>query len=328
MKKAFSLVELLVVIGIIAVLAGVLFATFGGSSESARAAQCLANMKNLANACQSYGMRTGRYPNAGSVEILDIDQSKGHGRVEKKYTERQGWISLDTSGTYPSKSHSSNPIIGMYETDQKKSLHAITNGCLWKYVAGNRQTYICPAHAKLGVKGAADKGSNATRSKPNWSYLMNAYFGWDTSGGSRSYSHGGGNHTDYGRLDRADRYLLFSEVPFMGYSSWQPEGSGGSTETDAILQYPSEGLKSDSKGANMSKGGNETIGANHMVGKALFAHVAFADGHCEKLRIPYGGSSKSPEVADSTLKELTTWLCNGMDVTLHGNKYQKFEKAK
>ena len=93
MKRAFTLVELLVVIGIIGILSGVLIASFGGSSESARAALCLANMKNLANACQTYGMNTGRYPNAGSVELLEMDDSQGRNRVKAKYTERQGWIS-------------------------------------------------------------------------------------------------------------------------------------------------------------------------------------------------------------------------------------------
>ena len=315
--KAFSLVELLVVIGIIAVLAGVLLATFGGGTESARAAQCLANMKNLANACQTYGMNTGRYPNAGSVELLEMDDSEGRNRVKAKYTERQGWISWDSENTYPSGSHSQNGVIGLYGNkggNDTKSAYALTNGCLWKYVSGNRETYVCPKHA-LKMR----------EYRVNWSYLMNANFGWDTSNGSRSYSPNGGGHKTYGRLNRADRMLLFSEVPFMGYSSWQPEGTGGSTETDAILQFSTSGLEKGDEGASQPAG-SETIGANHMVGKNLFAHVAFADGHCEKLRIPYTGSVKSPKVEDGNLKELTTWLCAGKDVTLNGKKYERADK--
>lgn len=326
-RRGFSLVELLVVIGIIAVLAGVLLATFGGSSESARAAQCLSNMKNLANACQTYGMKTGRYPNAGSVEILELDQSKGRGQVEKKYTERQAWISWDSEGRYPSKSHSANGVIGLYCDDEKKAAHALTNGCLWKYVSGSRSTYVCPLHAnRSGISKTTEKGkTGGTRNHPHWSYLMNANFGWDTSGGSRSYSSGGGGHTDYGQLVNADKVLLFSEVPFMGFSAWQPEGTSGTTETDAILQFSSTGLKSGDKGANQAAAGNETIGANHLIGKNLFAHVAFADGHCEKLRIPYTGTAKNPQVNDGNLKELTSWLCAGKDVSLEGKSYEKLE---
>ena len=44
MKKAFSLVELLVVVAIIAILAGVLVSSFSGGTESARAARCLSNL--------------------------------------------------------------------------------------------------------------------------------------------------------------------------------------------------------------------------------------------------------------------------------------------
>ena len=53
--------------------------------------------------------------------------------------------------------------------------------------------------------------------------------------------------------------------------------------------------------------------------------VAFADGHCEKLRIPYTGNAKKPQVDDGNLKELTTWLCAGKDVSLNGKKYEKLE---
>ena len=56
MKKAFTLIELLVVIGILAILIGVLISTIANGTEVARAARCLTNMKNLANACNSYAM--------------------------------------------------------------------------------------------------------------------------------------------------------------------------------------------------------------------------------------------------------------------------------
>ena len=54
MKRAFTLVELMVVISIIGILIAILVTNYGGATESARAAHCLANMKNLANGVQSY----------------------------------------------------------------------------------------------------------------------------------------------------------------------------------------------------------------------------------------------------------------------------------
>lgn len=296
MKKGFSLVELLVVIGIIGILAGVLMGVFSGGNDSARAARCLSNMKNLANACQTYGMKTGRYPNAASIETLEMDTSDGVRNIKKKYCERAGWISLDTMGKYPATSHSANAIIGMFSEDDDKAAHALTNGCLWVYVARNRQTYVCPQHVKRRGKSG----------KPHWSYLMNEFFGWDESEGSKSYS-ADGNRKLYGRLEKADKRLLFAEVPFMDNTSWQPDGEGGTTDTDSVLQYKK----------------NECIGANHVSGRNIFAHVAFADGHVEKLRIPFSGNIKNPQIDEGNLRKLTEWLCEGKDYSFDGRKYSE-----
>lgn len=315
MKKAFTLIELLVVIAILGILIGILTVSVSSGGESARAAQCLANMKNLANACQTYGMRTGRYPNAGSVELMDMDTSQGRRRVKTSYTERPGWVSWSSQGKYPSNAHSSNAPVGMYCDEEEEAIYAVTNGCLWNYVSHNSQTYVCPSHVRKMKK---------LKVPPRWSYLMNAYFGWDTTGGSGSFAKDGGGHTDYGRLPRADRFLLFAEVPFMGYSSWQPEGAC-SEETDGVLYYSGDGLSDKQKGSNAKSGSHETIGANHMIGRTLYAHVAFADGHCEKLQIPYTGSAKHPKADDSQLKNLTSWLCTGLDVSFDGKQYKKMD---
>lgn len=308
-SPAFTLVELLVVIGIIGILAGVLLSTFSGGTASAHAARCLSNLKNLASACQTYGMQVGRYPNAGSIEYMVVDESQGRKRVKMSYRERSGWISWDSRGGYPSDSHRANTSISLYSEDEDESLFALTNGCLWTYVSRNRQTYVCPSHAK----------KSGLSTPPNWSYMMNGYFGWDMSKGSSPYAEDG-NFIWYGGLARADRRLLFAEIPFMGYSSWQPEGSAGTEDTDAILQYPKGDLTGDDV---PDEPGNETIGVNHVQGKNLFAHVAFADGHVEKLRIPFSGSIKKPQVDEGVLTSLTSWLCAGKDISFDGRRYQK-----
>ena len=294
MKKAFSLVELLVVIGIIGVLGGVLIASLSGGSETAIAARCLSNMKNLASACQTYGMKEGHYPMAGNRVFLSIDESRGVRNVQKRYTEFPGWISAMSQGYYPSTSYKKAPTVSMYSSNEDDYLFALTNGAIWKYVSANQNTYICPLHAKKCPAGV----------KPQWSYLMSAYFGWDKDGTSSVYD----PRREYGILASADKRLLFSEVPFSGHNTWQPEGEGSSTDTDAILQYK-------------DTGGSEQLGVNHTKGRDAFLHVAFADGHVEKLRVP----TVNGKPDTSQMDQLAEWLAKGIDVSFSGKTYRKMD---
>ena len=304
MKKAFSLVELIVVIGIIAILAGVMLGVFSGSGESAKAARCLSNLKNLAVACQTYAMEKHHYPLAGNRIYLSVDESRGIHNVQKKYTEIPGWVSTNTQGKYPGTSYSKASSISMYCEDIDQANYALTNGALWKYVSGNKSTYICPQHViKRGPKTSV-----------NWSYLMNGSFGWDNLGRASTGSYG---RREYGQLERADKILLFSEVPFAGYNNWQPDGTGGTTDTDAILQYSNSSVSSNKKGATGAGGGNEEIGVNHIRKREAYAHVAFADGHVEKLRVP----AKDGKPDTSQMRQLTSWLCTGTDVSYDGRRY-------
>lgn len=307
MKKAFSLVELIVVIAIIGILSGVLLSTFGGGTASARAARCLSNMKNLANACQTYGMSSSYYPLAGNLVYMKMDESRGIRNVQKKFYENPGWISANSQDKFPSTSYSQPQTISMYSKDEDEAAFALTNGVLWNLVSGSRQTYVCPEHAK-------HMGSSV---RVNWSYLMNAAFGWDKSGRAKASSNSG--RTTYGTLARSDKTLLFSEVPFMDNNNWQPSGTASSTDTDAILQYSESGLDDSSKTIYSGGGSSEEIGVNHKSGKSYFAHVAFADGHVEKLRVPMKGVK--PDT--SGFAELTSWLCAGYDVAFDGTGYSR-----
>ena len=89
-RRAFTIIELLVVVGIIGILAGVLLASFSGGTEAARAAKCLSNMRNLAQAAISCAAsnKYGYYPYAGSHAALGVD---GEGKTY--FRENVGWIS-------------------------------------------------------------------------------------------------------------------------------------------------------------------------------------------------------------------------------------------
>jgi len=62
-RRAFTLVELLVVIGIIAVLVGVLLPAMSGARDVARTTSCLGNLRQLALAAQHYVITNrGQFP--------------------------------------------------------------------------------------------------------------------------------------------------------------------------------------------------------------------------------------------------------------------------
>ncbi len=247
MKRAFTLVELIIVIGIIAILSAVLLGTFGTSRESANATRCLANLKNLANAVSSYTMSAQHYPYALSVETSQPDLSDGMANAKLRYYEIPGWISWYSKGLYPSDASQKGSCrtIGLYSDVVEDVQYAIENGALYKYTAGNKSTYLCPEHKK--------KFPTA-----NWSYFMNTHVSGHRAGRKFSIA---------GRAVGAEHVLLFAEVPFQGSGAWFPSGTEGNEETDPAIQYE-----------------NENIGCNHKSGKLSVAHVVFCDGHVEKLR--------------------------------------------
>lgn len=66
-RRAFTLVELLTVIGILAVLLALLLPSLGAVRDVAKTAQCLANLRQLATAAAAYcAANEGSYPSAQS----------------------------------------------------------------------------------------------------------------------------------------------------------------------------------------------------------------------------------------------------------------------
>ena len=274
---------------------GVLIGTVGSGTDSARAARCLTNLKNLASACQTYGMDKGHFPLAGSVETMSVPRNGS--QVEKEYRETPGWISWYSNGSYSSgkvASHvaSSGWFASAYTTDADVREYCLTNGALWKYVSANRDLYVCPDH-KIKFGKAA----------PAWSYVMNKYFRW--AGSEASPKSAGYSGIGFSDLKRADRRLLFAEMPFVANDivSTVNTSTGAGTASDCVLQYD-----------------DEIIGFNHKSGKkALSAHVVFADGHTEKLAWPRSG------MTETQAKNLTKWLCEGTDFSFDGKVYKELD---
>ena len=318
-KSGFTLLELIVVIGIIGILAGVMLGLFGGATDSAKAAKCMTNMRNLATAVSNYAMvaRDGRFPAAGSYSYYSGDA--------KTVYEQKGWISwYYTKCPFPRTSSITDPdtvyLAGKLNNanDEAQHYHALTNGAIWTQCGRNSETYVCPIHIKAFKES---KDSEIRKFRPYWSYAMNSLFGFSDDGGrtkkeSLQYLSAIKSYKNEVSL-AADRVLLFAEIPFVEIPS--SEGSiqhsvelvGESSQYDCVLQYDSE---------NWS-GTKEAIGFNHKSSKRYFAHVAFADGHVTKLMLPKNMSHED-------VCELTTWLCQGDGIDFTGKEYKRPKEYK
>lgn len=296
MKKAFTLVELLVVIGIIAVLSGILIAALSGSGESAKAVKCLTNMKNISNAFHTCGMN-GSLPLAGSVDVYATDMETAH---NKDVNVAHGWIGWQSS-------QSGSGYISPYSSNEELRRKCFENGSIWKAVSANSSVFVCPVHREVVKKKLGSSLPNG----PAWSYVVNARFGWMYK--NSPFIHAPSQ--EYAKMKRSDRILLIAELPFLTHSVQNPSfNSGASKENDPILQY-----------RYCEGGGQEVMGFNHRQGKRdIYAHVCFADGHTEKFRLPKNANT-------GNLTDLTQWLCmptrdgkyNGkqIDVIFNGERY-------
>ena len=294
-KSAFTLIELLVVIGIIGILAGVMLGFFSGTTDAARATECMNNMRALAQAVNSYAAQDlegeqhpGAYPAAGSF----LYHTYGMGGVGS--AKRHGWIACCELPDNPGKKSKIGKTIGFAgsgsdDFKRKDSTgglrYALTHGRLWSHVNGSRKVYQCPVHAGAFYK---KYGYN-----PGWSYVMNSWFGWASNNKDQLHSWSGHCLGSGG----ADRRLLFAEI--QGVDVDDPE-----VKDRLEANLDGKGEKGDSV---LDPSKNEYIGFNHKQKTGRWAgHVAFMDGHVTKLIVP-------PRRSRWNIEDLTKNLCDAKD---------------
>jgi prepilin-type N-terminal cleavage/methylation domain-containing protein len=112
-RRAFTLVELLVVIGIIALLIGLLFPALGKVIQRAKSTQTMGTMQNFAKACDSYFQEFGEYPAAIPDEVLYANLTgDGVSRItaaENALLALMGGYRIGTDSDYATYGAGSNP---------------------------------------------------------------------------------------------------------------------------------------------------------------------------------------------------------------------------
>jgi len=125
-KRAFTLIEMLVVIAVIGVLAALLFPALGKARTAARSTKCMANLRQLQMSVMVY-YDGGSLPNPmSSVSGPD---------AAGVYSENKGWVAWQT--------WTPSVTPGTYNQTNAPGIYCITNGALYPYV-GNLDVYMCP----------------------------------------------------------------------------------------------------------------------------------------------------------------------------------------
>jgi len=123
--SGFTLIELLVVIAIIAVLAALLFPTFGKSKQQAQRIVCTGNLKQLSVAWVLYA--------ADNADLL----VNNHG-VPETLARRQTWA---------------NNVQDWENSDDNTNLSLLANAKLGPFANHATKLYKCPADTALGPNG-------------------------------------------------------------------------------------------------------------------------------------------------------------------------------
>lgn len=293
-RAGFTMVEIIVVMGIIAILVAVMMPMLSSNRDSALAAQCKNNMRNLAQGVLTRAQANsyGHFPSAGYYRYIDgVDV----GKKKPIYAPHRPWISNKGSiGNLNARlaGDTYKGAVVSFADSEEDVRTAITNGVIWHAVGTAYEVYRCPVHASTFKKA---KGR-----LPGWSYMMNQEFGYDVNGSgvrgfvARCFSSNIGSHSP-------DKVLLFAEVQGAKVEdkdhgiSLKAVVDRDETKSDAVLEY------------NL-----EEIGFTHPLGKRRYGgNVAFADAHVDTITMP---------TDKSYIKDLTRYLCQGYDVPHDGSK--------
>ncbi len=285
-RRAFTLLELLIVIVIIGVLAAVLLRHGTKAREAGWATQCKANLRSLYQASLNYAVVNNSGPPANPYETRDraAEILTNHEiQVTFTYNNHEGWVtwvrrtgpSTPAASLWPSSSSQSENINypTCYGTDAQ---YSIQQGALWEYMDGALRSYVCPKFRDLRVQ------PNAMRS-----YAMTT----NMSGSS-----------PLAISTEASRTILYAEL--------QPWTRDPRWSSPPVCNNSADGLSAEGNNGVLVPGTtpptsalcDESIGFIHAMSGVYCGHVVFCDGHVDAVSLDKVGASWTNRTYDA---------CNG-----------------
>ena len=252
-RSAFTLIEMLTVIAIIAMLAAALVSGLKSAQRQAHAALCQARMKNLHQACMNHLSDTGHYPYAGSYEYYDV--------THQAYSERRGWVAWvrkdgkDTNPWPDKKSHAEDyQHVGW---GGENAARAIKEGSIFKYASRDTSAYFC-------------KQFNGDKGNVRRSYAMNSWFGSrrnEPEIGRRllDFQNAGKEPSRMGYLIELQSSVETGE--HKGEQGNKDKGKRKAIANDSVWEHADD----------------ERYGLYHRKAGDMHGHVIFVDGHIESL---------------------------------------------
>ena len=247
---AFTLVELLVVIGIIAILIGILLPSLSRARETAKAAQCLSNLRQIGQAFQMYASDTRGWLVPAFIEPA----GSGNGR--------ENWCTILVNGKYlPAPKQQNIPF--HQQTSEGDSVFRCPNG-------------INDKHDNAAADGIDDPAPDSKTSG------FNSFFWRRRSAATGiqidTWYAANGQDYDAGSPNNNKRWPMRSLKVVAGTGGHQL--MGGPLIKVTKLRRPSE-LVLILDGLRMLEGNPNKISARHNNKKAC--NMMMADAHCETI---------------------------------------------
>lgn len=287
-RAAFSLVELLVVVSIIALLVALLLPTLGRARESANSLKCAAQEQQIFQALMIHAHDHKGYMALTGMPSPGLDPAS----LEDPNMEKYDYYGTDSKSYHlMSLQGALAPILGQkIDTTSKSTVEAdIQQGII-------RNLFVCPSDREGGQLGSTVYDGGVSFS----SYAFNdAVFGWATS----TFWDGSGLTSKpypHSRLrGKVDRFVRPSEL-FL-FADANPRSDGGwqlycDADADLTLRdiYVSTSGPPNNPHYNAANPGGlcstwDLIDTKRHRGRM---NVAFADGHVENYLISEGELSK------------------------------------
>ncbi len=315
MRKAFTLLELLIVIAILGLLMGLLVPQAGKALRQARESNCRSNLRNLQVAATTFAVSGGGgLPYAGSYELRG---------PRGLWHERRGWVSWRprSGNTFP-RWGTTTPRTGEMEDAGHigdRALFGLRHGTLFNYVSGEVKTYRCPVAAR--DEGFRSRIGASRTDQVHLTYVMNEFFhyhgwrSWDPRQLTWIGTNEGTNIAPPGQPGvtahpEASRLVLFAEHSGV---RWNHQDSSVTIGRNCVLHIPdnmaNQAINSAANTTVPRLGGyhDGPLTVRGSDGRAIpWGLVIFLDGHIEKVLPNVRGDG-------ATIRNRAWYLIRGLD---------------